>query len=602
VNSRNSSCLNSVWWSMTTAETQKPLRLWPGVAIVVLQWLGRFGVPAIVPDWKLFGLLGGIVFWLALLVWWAVFSRAPRAERFGAIGVIAASIGLLYVIADVSMRTGAQGLLLILLATPLVSLAFLIWIIASRRLGSTARWVTMAGTLFAASGVWALVKTGGFSSDFNNELMWRWAKSPEERLLAVEPVAPVALPEPVKPVTPVPSVEKPAEVAAVPEVPKVRAQWPGFRGGARDSIVLGVQIKTDWAAAPPVEMWRRPIGPGWSSFAVDGDLLYTQEQRGEHEVVGCYSVTTGKTVWQHTDAARFWESNAGAGPRGTPALDKGRVYTLGGTGIVNALNGRNGTVIWTRDAVADTGAKLPTWGFSGSPLVLEDAVIVAASGKLISYDLETGKPRWVGPAGGASYSSPHLATIDGVRQIVLVSAVGATGIDPADGAQLWRHEWKGYPIVQPAITEDGDVLVSINESSGTRRLNVSHGQSGWNVEERWTSNGLKPYFNDFVIHKGHAYGFDGRILACIDLADGKRKWKGGRFGQGQLILLPEQDLLLVLSEEGELGLVNANPDSFTEVARRPAITGKTWNHPVLTGGVLLVRNGEEMAAFRLALH
>jgi hypothetical protein len=126
-----------------------------------------------------------------------------------------------------------------------------------------------------------------------------------------------------------------------------------------------------------------------------------------------------------------------------------------------------------------------------------------------------------------------------------------------------------------------------------------HSSGKWTTEERWTSTGLKPYFNDFVVHNGHAYGFDGSILAAIDLADGARKWKGGRYGQGQMILLPEQNLLLVLSEEGDLALVSATPDQFTEIARFKAIEGKTWNHPVLVGDVLLVRNDEEMAAFRL---
>jgi outer membrane protein assembly factor BamB len=194
-------------------------------------------------------------------------------------------------------------------------------------------------------------------------------------------------------------------------------------------------------------------------------------------------------------------------------------------------------------------------------------------------------------------------TIGGLPQILLLSGTGVGSVAPADGSLLWEHAWPGAPILQPARTSDGDLLVTTNDMSGslgTRRLAIAHGPEGWKVEERWTSRGLKPYFNDFVVHAGHAYGFDGSILACIDLADGARKWKGGRYGNGQLVLLPDQDLLLVLSEEGDLALVRATPDRFTELARVPAIEGKTWNHPALVGDVLLVRNGEEMAAFRLA--
>jgi len=194
-------------------------------------------------------------------------------------------------------------------------------------------------------------------------------------------------------------------------------------------------------------------------------------------------------------------------------------------------------------------------------------------------------------------------TIGGVAQILLLSGTGAISVAPADGTLLWEHRWPsgGAAIVQPALTADGDILFSASGTSGTRRISVAHGPGGWAVEERWTSNGLKPYFNDFVVHKGHAYGFDGSILSCIELQDGKRKWKGGRYGNGQLVLLPDQDLLLVLSEEGELALVRATTDQFTELARFPAIEGKTWNHPVLVGNLLLVRNGQEMAAFRLSV-
>src|SRR5262249_47815039 len=159
---------------------------------------------------------------------------------------------------------------------------------------------------------------------------------------------------------------------------------------------------------------------------------------------------------------------------------------------------------------------------------------------------------------------PQLMTIDGVPQIVQLSGAGLTSVAPADGKVLWEYAWKGYPIVQPALAADGDVLFSVSEGGGTRRIAIAHGSAGWTSKERWTSIGLKPYFNDFVIHKGHAFGFDGSILACIDLEDGKRKWKGGRYGNGQLMLLPDQDLLLVLSEEGELALVAATPDQFSE--------------------------------------
>ena len=246
--------------------------------------------------------------------------------------------------------------------------------------------------------------------------------------------------------------------------------------------------------------------------------------------------------------------------------------------------------------------KVPDWGFSSSPLVLDDLVIVAVSSQLVGYDRATGEPRWLGPKGsGVSYSSPQLATIAGVPQVVLASGAGLTSVSPADGQTLWQHKWRGFPIVQPAFLPDGGVLVAIASDSGTRRLAVAQAKGAWSVEERWTSPGLKPYFNDFVVHAGHAYGFDGRILACIDLANGERRWKGGRYGNGQLVLLADQDLLLVLSEEGELALVHATPDRFTEVARIPAVQGKTWNHPALAGDTLLVRNGEEMVAFRLSL-
>jgi outer membrane protein assembly factor BamB len=403
----------------------------------------------------------------------------------------------------------------------------------------------------------------------------------------------------------VPATGDEAEAASpAPAVVRTAAEWPGFRGPERDGIVHGVQIKTDWDASPPVELWRRAIGPGWSSFAVHGDVFYTQEQRGEDEIVAAYKVTTGEPVWRHRDPARFWESNGGAGPRATPTISGDRIYTHGATGILNALDARHGAVVWSRNVATDTSKPVPGWGFASSPLVIDDLVIVAATGTLAAYDLATGTPRWFGPSHRGGYTSPHRVMIDGVPQILLLTADGPISVAPADGKLLWEHVWPGVPIVQPALSADRDILIAAGDATGgngIRRIDVANGPAGWTVQERWTSRGLKPYFNDFVVHHGHAFGFDGSILSCIDLEDGARKWKGGRYGNGQLVLLPDQDLLLVLSEEGELALVGATPDQFKEIARFPVLEGKTWNHPVLVGDRLLVRNDHEMAAFRLSL-
>ncbi|MDP3000796.1 MAG: PQQ-like beta-propeller repeat protein [Bryobacterales bacterium] len=599
---------------MTIARTEeptpvKPLRLWPGVVAVVLQWLAWVVIPIVAPEATMFAVLGALACGLAVVVWWLFFSRAAWSERVGAIVLMVVAVAAAKRVAHQSIVGGMMGMLLPIYAIPALSLALVASAVAGRRLSRGLRRASMIGAILLACGVFTLLRTGGTFGDAGSEFHWRWTKTPEERLLAQGGGEPLPLPPapataPAEPRPPA-AVKTPEKPGPQPAEPTPGADWSGFRGPERDSVVRGVRIETDWSKSPPVALWRRPIGPGWSSFAVHGNFLYTQEQRGDDEVVSCYNLTTGASVWRHRDAARFWESNGGAGPRGTPAFSDGRVYTLGATGIVNALDAGNGAGVWSRNAASDTGAKVPGWGFAGSPLVVDGLVIVAASGRLAAYDVATGNPRWSLPSGGSSYSSPQLATIDGVAQILLLNTAGAIGVAPADGKLLWKHAWPGDGIVQPAVIAGGDVLIGsgsgISERVGVRRVAVTHGPSGWRVVERWTSAGLKPYYNDFVVHKGHAFGFDGGILACIDLTDGTRKWKGGRYGHGQLIVLPDQDVLLVLSEEGELALVAAASGQFTELARFPAIEGKTWNHPVLVGDVLLVRNAEAMAAFRLSL-
>ena len=601
--------------------TQRPFRVWPA-AIFGLVLLAGLAIPIVItdPEIAIYGLIAGIVSALVLAVWWLFFSRVPWTERLGAVVFAVAAAFVTRRFIDPSIDGAGMGMLFPMFSVQTISLALATWALASQGLSTGVRRASLAAGILIACAVFTVVRTGGIMGAGRSDLHWRWTPTPEERLLArAEESKPLPPPAALAPSAPAPvSIATPDRGATAPsktvashdeEGPTVvnesPAEWPGFRGPDRNGVVRGVRIKTDWSSTPPVEMWRRPIGPGWSSFSVHGDLLYTQEQRGEEEIVAAYRVSTGEPVWRHRDPVRFYESNGGAGPRGTPTLSGGRAYAFGATGVLNALDERTGAVIWSRNVATDSKTEVPMWGFASSPLVVDDEVIVAAEGKLAAYDLASGKPRWVAGGGGMSYSSPHRVTIDGVTQVLLLAGGLVTSVSPSDGAVLWKHKWGAGAIVQPGVTADNNVLINslaTTGGEGIRRLAVAHtGGKAWTVDERWTSTGLKPYYNDFVVHKGFAFGFDGSILSCIDLADGARKWKGGRFGSGQLVLLPDQDLLLVTSEEGEAVLVSATPDQFKEIARFHVLEGKTWNHPVIVGNVLLVRNGEEMAAFRLTL-
>ena len=609
---------------------RKPLRLWPGVALAAAVVLVRFVAPLVHPDGAMIGLLGSIAGGAAIGLWWLLFSRAPWSERLGAVALMIVAVFATRYVVHESIRGGMMGRMLpLILAVPAMAVALVAWAVASRRLATGPRRAALVATILLVCGAFTLIRTDGVLGG-TPQISWRWTPTAEERLLAqAEPEPVVPAPASAPATTSESAAPKPAETTSAPpsvptapttadtappvkatDTPAIRAvammdvRWPGFRGAERDGIIRGVRIETDWAKSPPVAVWRRPIGPGWSSFAVAGDLAYTQEQRGDDEIVSAYNLTTGAPVWRHRDRARFYDSNGGPGPRGTPTFSNGRVYTLGATGILNALDAATGAVVWSRNAVSDTGVTIPGWGIASSPLVLDDMVIVAASGRLAAYDAATGKPRWNKQTGGGGYSSPHVITLQGVKQVVLLSGAGATSFAPADGTRLWQHAfWQdSVAMLQPASL-NGDLLIAGGDAMGgigIRRIGIAHGQEGWTTEERWTSRGLKPYFSDVVVHNGHAFGFDGSILSCIDLKDGARKWKGGRYGSGQMVLLADQDLLLVVSEEGELALVRATPDGFTEVAPKlAAIEGKTWNHPVVIGDLLLVRNGQEMAAFRL---
>ena len=309
----------------------------------------------------------------------------------------------------------------------------------------------------------------------------------------------------------------------------------------------------------------------------------------------------------HADRTPFFKTIGGVGPRATPTLAGGRVFALGAEGLLHRLDPATGGVVWQADLRQDAGREPPTWGFSSSPLVVDGVVIVHAGGEadrgVLAYGIDDGRVRWGAPAGGHSYSSPQLTQVAGQRSVALVSDSGLSLHDPADGSVAWRHDWphNSYRVLQPLVV-GGSTLLMSTDFSGTRRLDLRREGGGLVADVRWTSRAMKSGFNDYVAHQGFLYGLDPNILACVDLETGERRWKGGRYGNGQLLLLPDADqVLLVLAETGDIVLLRANPERLEEITRFKVLEGKTWNDPALVGDRLYVRNVEEAVALAMPL-
>lgn len=569
---------------VTPPSVAPPLRLWPAWLIVALEGvvlaLSLTGQIANLPRFIL--MLAGPLLSLALFIaWWLLASRAPWRERLGLVLAAAGAAALVGVLADSSARVSmwAHGVPLLLLLT---SLGLTLWRTSPRRVVATSALVSLGWLPFS------LARVDGFDGSYRPEWAWRWSPTAEQRLAEARPARAASEPE----------------AALSPSVESAAGDWPGFRGPDRDSRVKGATIRTEWSAQPPREVWRIPVGPGWSSFAVVGQRLYTQEQRGDDEVVVCYRADNGAELWRHAERARFSEIVAGPGPRATPTVAAGRVFALGGTGILQCLDAASGEKIWSHDLRAEFEAPLPEWGFAASPLVTAGLAIVFADGSrergLLAFDVASGELRYTVAAAGMNYSSPQLTRFGDREILVFAGSQEVLGLEPATGSELWRSRpdgWNGSSMVQPQPIDGTSLVVGLGDGTGTARLDLT--ESTWQAAPRWSSKQLKPSFNDFVFHQGHLYGFDQNIFTCLDAETGRRAWKRGRYGFGQVLLFVDQGLLLVLSEFGELVLLDADPAESRERARLQVLEGKTWNHPAFAHGRLYVRNGAEAVCLEL---
>jgi len=460
-------------------------------------------------------------------------------------------------------------------------LLLLVWALLFSRFRRRTRLGVLFGALVLSLLAWGTLRVRGVSGDLVPILEWRWTGG--ARVSAVPP----------------------AEAATASEVPAPGpGDYPQFLGPSRDGRLDARGLSRDWSATPPRLLWRRPVGEGWSAFAVAGRFAVTQEQRGGEEVVACYDLASGEPLWVHADEARFEHPLGGVGPRATPTIADGRVFALGATGILNALELDSGRRVWSRDVREDGEAPLPTYGFSGSPLVLERIVVVEVGGSrgrsLIAYDRASGEPAWSGGDDRAGYSSPLLAELAGASQILIFTDRHLAAHDPQDGHLLWETPWPGGTecVSQPVVLPGDRVFLSSGYGIGGKLYRIKPDEAGrLSVETLWESRGLKAKLSNVVYRDGFLYGLDDGILVCLDPADGSRRWKRGRYGHGQL--LGVGDLLIVQAESGDVAMVEATPEEHRELGRFAALSGKTWNHPALAGRRLLVRNDREAAAFEL---
>lgn len=437
------------------------------------------------------------------------------------------------------------------------------------------------------------VRIDGFMGDGRPMLVWRWTPAIDQKWQNDR------------------RNENEHAVVTADLVTTTAFDYPSFRGIDRTGNVPAVRLAREWTQ-PPQELWRRPVGLGWSSFAVVGNYCVTQEQRGDDETVVCYELHSGREVWNHADLACFDEVTGGKGPRATPTIHGGRVFALGATGILNCLEGSNGRRIWSMNILADNDVENALFGMSGSPLVVNGIVVVSPGGKgmsLAGYDQLTGTRVWAGGDAEASYTSPHYADFGGSPQILSFNAEGLFGHAVDSGKVLWSYPWVSnpteknnvcQPVVLPGDNERADqVFISSGYGKGCALFEIIRHGSEFDVHKRWSNRNLKAKFSSVVRRGTHVYGLDNRILVCIDLTTGNRRWKGGRYGYGQLVLA--DDLLIVQAESGDIALVEATPQRHRELARFAALNDRTWNHPVVSGDILLVRNDREAACYRLPL-
>ena len=379
------------------------------------------------------------------------------------------------------------------------------------------------------------------------------------------------------------------------------ADWPQFRGPRLDGISDETGLIEAWPEGGPPELWRVPIGEGYSGISVVGDRAYTLYVTGGKEILGVFDTASGNELWNYPVGDK-WKDMMGNGPRSTPTVADGVVYVLGAHGTLAAVDTATRRELWRQDLEKTLGARPPTWGISTSPLVEGDTLILDAGGRsghsIVALDRATGEVVWHAESDKAGYATPLPVTLGDSRQVVLFTGTQLVGVDPADGQVQWKRAWKtSYDVnaAIPVFVPPDRLFVASGYGTGGALLELQVDGGVTHVSELWTNRKMQNQFSSSIYYKGHIYGFDNGTLRCLDAATGEERWAAREgFGHGSLTLADGH--LYVLGDRGKLALVEATPEGFVEKGVVEVLEGKCWTVPTLAGGRLYVRNEQELVA------
>ncbi|HSF39154.1 MAG TPA: PQQ-binding-like beta-propeller repeat protein [Thermoanaerobaculia bacterium] len=387
-------------------------------------------------------------------------------------------------------------------------------------------------------------------------------------------------------------------------LPALAGDWPRFRGAKQDGISPETGLPRSWPEGGPRVVWKRAIGEGYSGVSVASGRLYTQDSDEKTEFVLALDAATGKEIWRVPIGDKLVDP-MGNGPRGTPTVDGGTIYALGSMGRLAALQAADGGTIWTVELVQAFGAKRPTWGYSGSPLIDGDLLVLEVGGTekrgIVAFEKATGKVRWGAKEGDAAYSTPVLMTIGGIRQYVTSRRAGPETVSLLpDGTLHWTHPGPPTVVTSPLFIPPDKVYVSAGDDGGAVLFRVKTEGGKATTEELWKTRGMKNHFHNAVLVGEHLYGFDNATFKCISVATGEPAWAQRGLGKGSLLATAD-GLLIVLSDRGKLLLVEATPESYKELASVQAMEGKSWTSPTLANGKVYLRDEDEMIALDLGV-